>query len=124
MEAGHKGEQFRVVEWAYAPTRPNAPNRSMLWMVSAILSIGLAVGAVVLFELMDSSFHSVDDLRTFTDIRLLGGIPVIDTVADGRQRRWKFALGAFALVLGLVAIAVGSYLFAEGNTALTSRLTL
>lgn len=124
MEEGQKGEQFRVIEPAVASGRPAAPNRPRLWMVSMVLALGLAGGAAVLFEFMDSSFHSVDDLRGFTDIRLLGSIPRIDTAADRRLHKMKFVMGTVALALGLVAIAVGAHLYADGNAALTSMLTL
>ena len=93
-------------------------------MLSVVLALGLAGGVVALFEFMDSSFHSVDDLRSFTDIRLLGSVPWIDTAADRGKHRMKVVMGAVALALGLVAIAVGAHLYADGNTALTSMLLL
>ena len=124
MESSQKGEQFRVIEPAVAARRPAAPNRMRLWMISVILALGLAGGAVALLEYMDSSFHSVDDLRGFIDIRLLGNVPKIETAADQRQRRIKFVMSVVALALGLAAIAVGGYLFADGNTGLTSMLSL
>src|SRR5712692_9583871 len=61
MEQRQKGEQFRILDPAIPGQEPAAPNRLRLVLTSLMLSLGLAVGAVVLAEHIDTSFHSIDD---------------------------------------------------------------
>ena len=66
MEQRQKGEQFRIFDPAIASEQPAAPNRIRLISMGLLLSLGLAAGAVVLAEQLDTSFHKVDDLRAFS----------------------------------------------------------
>src|SRR5437899_1137953 len=65
MEQRQKGEQFRVLDPAVPSPEPAAPNRLRLLLTALLGSLGLAVGVVVLAEHVDTSFHTVDDLRAF-----------------------------------------------------------
>jgi hypothetical protein len=47
--------------------------------MSLVLSLGLAGGALMLAEMLDTSFHSVDELRQFTIIPVLVSVPKIVT---------------------------------------------
>src|SRR5213593_735438 len=62
MEQRQKGEQFRVLDPAVPPREPVA-RRARLLLMGLMASLGLAAGAVVLAEQVDTSFHSVDELR-------------------------------------------------------------
>jgi len=123
MERGQKGEQMKIVESAVVPGQPAAPDRPLLYLITIGLSLGLAAGAVMLAEMLDSSYHSVDELR-LTGISIVGSIPRIVTDADRRRSKWAFILEAACLLLVLAALATGAFLFADGNFELTSRLAL
>ena len=92
MEQRQKGEQFRVLDPALPSTVTAAPNRLQLLMMALVLSVGLAAGVAILAEMLDTSFHSADDLRAFTTVPVLVSIPRIVTEADLRQRRLRFRL--------------------------------
>lgn len=123
MEAQQKGEQFRILDPAVASQHPAAPNRSRLLLLSLMLSLGMAVGAVVLAEQLDTSFHSVDDLRTFTSVPVLASIPKIVTAADMRRQRRRACLLALLAMLGLALMVGTGYFVGHGNEQLVSRLT-
>ncbi|MBI2827639.1 MAG: hypothetical protein HYX77_00015 [Acidobacteria bacterium] len=122
MEQHQKGEQFRILDPAIPPKEPQEPNRFRLILLGLMFSLGLAAGAVVLAEKLDTSFHSVDDLRAFTKVPVLVSIPRIITEADASRRRWRLGLGAAAALLGLVLIVAASYSFAQGNEQLVLML--
>ena len=122
MEQRQKGEQFRVLDPAVPNPAPAAPNRVRLLMIVLVGSLGLAVGAVMLAEQVDTSFHTVDDLRAFSAVPVLVSIPRIMTLADLRRRRWRLRLGAGAAVIGLVAVVGLAYFAASGNEQLVSLL--
>ena len=122
MEQRQKGEQFRVLDPALPSPEPAAPNRVRLLLMALLGSLGLAVGAVVLAEHVDTSFHTVDDLRAFSPVPVLVSIPRIITKTDLRRRRWHMRLSASAALVGLVLIVGVAYFVANGNENLTSLL--
>jgi polysaccharide chain length determinant protein (PEP-CTERM system associated) len=117
MEQRQKGEQFRILDPALPSAVPAAPNRPRLTLVTGVLSLGLAVVAVVLAETLDTSFHSRAALRGFTTVRVIG-LPRIVLAADTRRRRRRLFLGATGATLILALIVSLSYYFAHGNDRL------
>lgn len=122
MEQRQKGEQFRLLDPAVPNPGPAAPNRLRLLMMALMGSLGLAVGTVVLAEQIDTSFHTVDDLRAFSAVPVLVSIPRIVTRTDLRRRQWRMRLAASATFIGLVLIVGGAYFVANGNEQLVSLL--
>jgi polysaccharide chain length determinant protein (PEP-CTERM system associated) len=117
MEQRQKGEQFRILDAALPSTVPSAPRRLRLLLISGVLSLGLAIGAVVLAEELDTSFHSRENLRAFTSVRVIA-LPRIVLDADVRRRRWRLRLAAFGTTLALSVIVGLSYFLAHGNERL------
>ena len=115
MEQRQKGEQFRILDPAAASEQPVAPNRVRLFLAGLVLSLGLALGTVVLAEQLDTSFHTVDELRGFTRFPVLVSIPPLLTEADASRRRRRIALVAVSAMVCLPLIVGSSYLIAKGN---------
>lgn len=115
MEQRQKGEQFRIIDPAIAAEQPAAPNRERLFLVGLLLALGTAAGAVVLAEQLDTSFHTVDDLRAFTPVPVLVSIPRIVRETDIRRRRRRLWLATASALLGTGLIVGASYLVARGN---------
>jgi succinoglycan biosynthesis transport protein ExoP len=122
MEQRQKGEQFRVLDPAVPSLIPAAPNRLKLLVVSLVLSLGLAGGALMLAEMLDTSFHSTDELRHFTNVPVLVSVPRIVTEADRKRRQQRFRLAAAGVMLGLIVIAAGSIFIGHGNEQLVQIL--
>src|SRR3989442_12487942 len=118
-----KGEQFRILDPAGPPREPAAPNRIRLILVSVLLALGAAGAAAMLAEHLDTSFHTFDDLRSFTKVPVVASIPRIVRAADTaryvRQRR----LATVSVALGLALVMAASYHLAHGNDQLV-RLPL
>ena len=122
MEQRQKGEQFRVLDTAIPRLEPAAPNRVQLLVIAVLGSLGLAVGAVMLAERIDTSFHTVDELRTFSTLPVLASIPLIITPSDSRRRHWHIRLAASAACIALALIVGAAYFAAHGNERLVSLL--
>jgi predicted RNase H-like nuclease (RuvC/YqgF family) len=122
MEQRQKGEQFRVLDPAVPSPGPAAPNRFKLLIMALVGSLGLAVGAVMLVEQVDTSFHTVADLRAFSPVPVLVSIPRIVTHTDLHRRRWHMRFAASAALMGLVVIVSIAYFAANGNESLVSLL--
>lgn len=115
MEQVKKGDQYRILDPAIVPKEPAGPNRARVILIGLILSVVLAIGAIVLAEQLDDSFHSVDDLRAFSKIPVLVSIPRIVTEADASRTRWRFSLGAAAALMSVAFIFQASYYLAHNN---------
>jgi polysaccharide chain length determinant protein (PEP-CTERM system associated) len=122
MEQRQKGEQFRVLDPAVPSLIPAAPNRLKLLAMSLVLSLGLAGGALMLAEMLDTSFHSTDELRHFTNVPVLVSVPRIVTEADRKRQQQRFRLAAAGAMLGLIVIAAGSIFIGHGNEQLVQIL--
>jgi polysaccharide chain length determinant protein (PEP-CTERM system associated) len=122
MEQRQKGEQFRVLDPAVPSPEPAAPNRVQLLLVALMGSLGLAIGVVMLVEHVDTSFHTVGELRGFSTVPVLVSIPRIMTHTDLRHRRWHMRVATSAALIGLVLIVGITYFVANGNDSLVSLL--
>jgi hypothetical protein len=87
-----------------------------------MLSLGMAAGAIVLAERLDTSLHTVDELRARTPVPVLVSIPRMITDSDARRYRQRVALAALSVVLGLGLIVGASAYVARGNEQLASML--
>jgi len=120
METANQGERFRILEPAVPPMGPNAPNRFRLLVMGLLLAALLASIAVLIHEQLDTSFHSVDEVRQFTHVPILASIPSIEMPASRRLPR---ALGVTACVIGgLTLVAAFSAYVASGNEQLVRFL--
>jgi polysaccharide chain length determinant protein (PEP-CTERM system associated) len=98
--------QFRVVDPPAAPLKPVAPKRPLL--LAVVLIGGLIAGGAFAFLLtqIDDSILTVRQLKELVPLPVLGGISLVTTAAQKRQR-FVGALGFVAASLGLVVICVG-----------------
>ena len=115
LEQGQNVEQFRILDPALPPREPIAPNRLRLLALGLVLAIGLAVGAVMAAEKLDTAFHSIEDLRAFVDVPTLGRVPLIPSRAQTRSNRRRAALAAVSAVIAVLLIVAGSRYVAHGN---------
>ncbi|HEX7793034.1 MAG TPA: XrtA system polysaccharide chain length determinant [Vicinamibacterales bacterium] len=120
METDRQGERFRILEAAMPPSSPVAPNRNRLMIMGFLMALIVAAGAALAAEQFDTTFHSVDDLREFTRVPVLGAVSPIATVTAGRTV--KFALATVSAVAVIWIIVVLSTHAARGNEQLVWML--
>lgn len=113
-----QGQQFRILDSAIPPSAPAEPNRLRLMLMGLMLSLAIAAGIVVLAEQIDTSFHSVQELRAFTNVPILAAIPRIVTTADVWRRRLRHSAMILSIVFGLALLVWASYHFGRGNEQL------
>jgi polysaccharide chain length determinant protein (PEP-CTERM system associated) len=98
--------QFRVVDPPAAPLKPVAPKRPLL--LAVVLIGGLIAGGAFAFLLtqVDDSILSVRQLKELVPLPVLGGVSLVTTDLQKRQRVVG-TLGFLAAALGLVVVCVG-----------------
>ena len=123
MERSQSGGEFRLLDAAIPARAPSAPNRDRLALLGALVALGAAAAGVALAEHLDTSFHTVDDLRAFSRIPVLATIPRMLIAADATERRRRLRLAAVSVPLGLALVVLASYHFAHGNEQLVRMLS-
>jgi polysaccharide chain length determinant protein (PEP-CTERM system associated) len=122
VERRRAREEFQILEAAVPAREPAAPNRPKLVLLGILLACAATGAVVMLAEQLDTSFHGVDDLRSFSKLPVLVTIPEITTRADRTRRRWRLRLAAGAGVIGLLLI-VGIAYFGAHHDVLITLLT-
>lgn len=123
LEHSDKGASFRVIEPAAMPERPVGPNRVRLLLLGVVLALAASAVAVVLAEQVDTSYRTVEEVRSTVAVPVLSTIPKITTEQDRarvvRQRR----LATAAVAVGLLVVVGSSFAIARNNEALVALLT-
>ena len=103
LERRQIGEQFRVLDSASFPERPDNQTKRLTTIFSAALG-GLALGVlfVGLRELRDSSYRIEQEVQLALNLPVLALIPAM---ASNRERRWKRRREIFANLMGTVVVA-------------------
>jgi polysaccharide biosynthesis transport protein len=122
LEQTKQAETFRILDAAVVPTSPAAPNRMRLLIMAVFFAVSSGVGIMLLTEHLDTSFHTVGELRQFTSVSVLASIPYVPSPATF-SAALRVALSAVA-VIGLCVLLAGfAYRTARHNTQLVWMLS-
>lgn len=99
IEALSKGERITLVDAAVPPEEPFSPDRPRLAVMGTAGGLALAMGLVVLLELMNTSIRRSQDIVRALDITPFGTLPYIRTRRE-RIRRRLLLLFALVCVVG------------------------
>ena len=99
IEVLSKGQRISVIEQAVPPDEPASPNRPLIAGGGSFLAFGLALGLIVVLEVLNRSIRRPMDLTNAFGISPIATVPFIATSADRLKRRlWSLAiLAVFAL---------------------------
>lgn len=67
----------RVVDKAIVPIQPAKPRKSMIVSIAAVLAAVLGIGLTVLFEALNNTFKSTDDVENKLNVPVFGVIPMV-----------------------------------------------
>lgn len=108
LERKQIGEQFRVVDAPRVPSRPISPVRFQINGIGAGVGLLLGLVLVALLELADTGFRTRGDIMDVLDLPVLANVPLVESEADVRARRWRSMLASAAAVAALTG---GGYVF-------------
>ncbi|MGC1453904.1 MAG: GNVR domain-containing protein [Nitrospirota bacterium] len=99
---------FRIVDPAVLPIKPVSPNRVMIIYMGIVGGIALAVGLIVLLDILDDSIKNVDMVKSL-GIPVLAIIPHIqnpEALIKSRRKDFFFYTlsGLFVILLGAVIV--------------------
>jgi polysaccharide chain length determinant protein (PEP-CTERM system associated) len=100
LERRQIGEQFRILDAARLPARPDSPNRPRYYALGVLAGLGLGLALAGLLEYFDRRMRSETDVRAALNVPVLAMIPLIHTSAAKERRPGPKKAGvAAALVL-------------------------
>jgi uncharacterized protein involved in exopolysaccharide biosynthesis len=110
MENRKQGETLEVLDHASLPESPTAPKRAIIIPAGAIAGFLFGIVLIAIREMKDTSLKTLKDARLYTQLAVLGSIPLLenDSVVQRRKRiilvGWATAtLLGFAVMAGSVA---------------------
>ena len=86
LEKRQKGEQFRILDPANLPQKPETPNQLKIMLIALGLGCGLGIGAVVALESFRPVFRRSDDVESLLQLRVLASIPNFSSVTGHMQK--------------------------------------
>ena len=108
LERGEIAEQFRVLDPARPPVRPIGLVRLQINGIGAIAGVVLGVLFAALLELLDTTFHSAQEVIDVLKIPVIARVPYIPNDSD-RQRQQRTRM--FASAAASVTVILGGYGF-------------
>ena len=106
MERQQKGEQFRILDSARLPDKPQSPDMRKLFLLCVMAGLGLGGGLIFLLEYLDKSVKKLENVPQKLGIPLLVAVPRIDHPNDVRRRRLNNGLSIAAAVICMALMAL------------------
>ncbi len=112
-----QGESLELLDSASLPTSPSQPKRYLIIPAGAV--VGLVIGLVIvgMREMRDISLKSLKDARLYTQLPVLGSVPLLENAVLVQRRKQKLWVGwAAAMLLGLAIMTVSVVHYYTGKT--------
>jgi len=111
MEGRKQGETLELLDPASLPQNPAEPKRPLVISIGA--GIGLLLGIVIAGarEMKDTSLKNLKDVRAYTQMSILGSIPLLENDFVVRRRRRLSWLGWTTASLAAVVVISGSIVY-------------
>jgi polysaccharide biosynthesis transport protein len=75
LEKRQKGEQFRILDPANLPSKPEKPNRLLIMLLGLFGGCGFGVGAAFGLEQLNPTFKRREEIEMLPGIRVLAAVP-------------------------------------------------
>ncbi|MBV8570577.1 MAG: hypothetical protein JO319_08180, partial [Acidobacteriaceae bacterium] len=110
LERRKAGQTIELLDQASLPESPAAPKRAMIIPIGAVVGLALGVVFVALREIRDTSLKNLKDARLYTQLSVLGSIPLLENdVVVQRRKQMTWVSWVAATIVG-IAIMAGSVL--------------
>ena len=110
-----QSETLELLDAANTPQQPTEPNRYMI--VGAGVAIGALIGMFIVAarEMKDTTLKSLKDVRAYTQLTVLGSVPLLENdLVVRRRRRLTWLAWSTACLAGILVMA-GSVVFYFAN---------
>lgn len=112
LETRQQGENLELLDPASLPQKPSEPDRTMI--IGAGAAFGLLFGIVLAGarELKDSTIKNLKDVRAYTQLNILGSIPLLENdLVVRRRRRLAWLAWSTACIFGILIMSGSMYYY-------------
>jgi polysaccharide biosynthesis transport protein len=111
MEKRKFGENLEVLDVASLPMTPTSPRREMVISVGTLAGLVLGLLLAGAREMKDTSLKNLKDVRAYTQLPILGSIPLLENDLVVKRRRRISWLGWSIAGLAGIVIMSGSVVY-------------
>jgi uncharacterized protein involved in exopolysaccharide biosynthesis len=112
MENRKQGETLEVLDQASLPDTPTAPKRQLIIPIGLFAGLFFGVIITAIREVRDDSLKNLKDARLYSQLPILGSVPLLENdliVQRRRQALWIGWASATLAGLAIMAITVAHY---------------
>ncbi len=111
MEGRKQGETLELLDPASLPTTPTEPKRPIVISLGAALGLLLGIVIAGAREMKDTSLKNLKDVRAYTQMAILGSVPLLENDFVVRRRRRLAWLGWTTACLAAAVVMSGSVVY-------------
>ena len=111
MEGRRQGETLEQLDAPTLPSAPTEPNRPLVISIGAALGLVLGVVIAGAREMKDTSLKNLKDVRAYTQMAILGSVPLLENDFVVRRRRRIAWLGWTVACLSAALVMAGSVVY-------------
>ncbi len=112
-----QSETLEMLDPANVPQQPTEPNRYMI--IGSGVGIGAIVGMFIVAarEMKDTTLKSLKDVRAYTQLTVLGSVPLLENdLVVRRRRRLTWLAWSTACLAGILVMAVSVVFYFSNKT--------
>jgi len=111
LESSGQGEKLEILDAASLPQNPAQPKRPLIIGMGAALGLLLGVVIAAAREVKDTSLKNLKDVRAYTQMAILGSVPLLENDFVVRRRKRIAWLGWTTASLMAALTMAGSVVF-------------
>jgi polysaccharide chain length determinant protein (PEP-CTERM system associated) len=107
LEKRQIGEQFKILDPARMPERPESPNRPRLYLIAVLAALAIGIGLATTAEYFDRTLRTEADVRSALNLMVLATVPYMrDQARPANRLRRRLAFGVAGTAVLAVAVTV------------------
>jgi uncharacterized protein involved in exopolysaccharide biosynthesis len=112
LENRKQGEMLELLDPASLPETPTEPKRSAMVLIGVFAGLGAGVLLVFAREMKDTSLRTLKDVRAYTQLTILGSVPLLENdLVVMRRRRLGWLAWTTASLHSAVTMAGAIYYY-------------
>jgi len=116
LESRRQGEMLEILDQPSLPLTPAEPNRYIIVLGGVAIGIVLGVFMAGVREMKDTSLKNLKDVRAYTQLSVLGSIPLLENdLVIRRRRRLAWLAWSTAFLLGILMMSGSIYYYYVSN---------
>jgi polysaccharide biosynthesis transport protein len=112
LEKRQQGEMLELLDAASLPMTPTEPKRPMI--IGAGMGVGLVIGLMLAGarEAKDTSLKNLKDVRAYTQLTILGSVPLLENdLVVRRRKRLTWLAWSTACLVGIVVMTGSAFYY-------------